>query len=146
MMFLLLNSFMCGAGTANPSRAPDFTPLVFSVVRVARSFIFYIRSPFILLWGNLIQVDASYQVSVHMTKQFQRRRFFRNRPIRNKNCMWWPCLLTDRDEMSNHPQPNELKLGRKHLWKDLSKECTFCYHPLPNMATTGNSCFWLANF
>ena len=48
-----------------------------------------------------IHVDASYQVSVHMAKQFQRRRFFRNRPIRNKNCMWWPCLLTDRDEMSN---------------------------------------------
>ena len=48
-----------------------------------------------------IYVDASYQVSVHMAKQFQRRRFFRNRPIRNKNYMWWPCLLTDRDEMSN---------------------------------------------
>ena len=48
-----------------------------------------------------IHVDASYQVSVHMAKQFQRRRFFRNQPIRNKNCMWWPCLLTDRDEMSN---------------------------------------------
>jgi hypothetical protein len=47
-----------------------------------------------------IHVDASYQVSVHMARQFQRRRFFRNRPIRNKNCMWWPCLLTDRDEMS----------------------------------------------
>ena len=43
-----------------------------------------------------IHVDASYQVSVHMAKQFQRRRFFRNRPIRNKNCMWWPYLLTDR--------------------------------------------------
>jgi hypothetical protein len=27
---------------------------------------------------------------------FQRRRFFRNQPIRNKNCLWWPCLLTDR--------------------------------------------------
>jgi hypothetical protein len=27
--------------------------------------------------------------------------FFRNEPIRNKNCLWWPCLLTDRDEMSN---------------------------------------------
>jgi hypothetical protein len=40
-------------------------------------------------------------LSVHMAKQFQRRRFFRNRPIRNKNCMWWPCLLTDQDEMSN---------------------------------------------
>ena len=48
-----------------------------------------------------IHADASYQVSVHMAKQFQRRRFFRNRPIRNKNCMWWPCLLIDRDEMSN---------------------------------------------
>ena len=47
-----------------------------------------------------IHVDASYQVSVPMAKQFQRRRFFRNRPIRNKNCMWWPCLLADRDEMS----------------------------------------------
>jgi hypothetical protein len=30
-----------------------------------------------------------------------RRRFFRYRPIRNKNCLWWPWLLTDRDEMSN---------------------------------------------
>jgi hypothetical protein len=46
-------------------------------------------------------IDASYEVSVHLDKRFQRRRFFRNRPIRNKNCLWWPCLLTDRDEMSN---------------------------------------------
>jgi hypothetical protein len=27
--------------------------------------------------------------------------FFRNQPIRNKNCLWQPCLLTDRDKMSN---------------------------------------------
>ena len=27
--------------------------------------------------------------------------FFRNQPIRNKNCLWQPCLLMDRDEMSN---------------------------------------------
>ena len=47
---------------------------------------------------------------------------------------------------SENPQPNELKLGRKHLWKVLSKECTFCYDPLPNIAATGNSCFWLADF
>ena len=47
-------------------------------------------------------IDASYQVSVHLAKWFQRRRIFRNHPIRNKNCLWWPYLLTDRDEMSNH--------------------------------------------
>jgi hypothetical protein len=44
-------------------------------------------------------IDASYQVSVHLAKRFQRRRFFRNQPIRNKNCLWRPCLLTNRDEM-----------------------------------------------
>jgi hypothetical protein len=44
-------------------------------------------------------IDASYQVLVHMAKRFQRRRFFRNQPIRNKNCLWWPCLLTEWDEM-----------------------------------------------
>ena len=44
-------------------------------------------------------IDASYQVSVHLYKRFQRRRFFRNQPIRNKNCLCWPCLLMDRDEM-----------------------------------------------
>ena len=28
-------------------------------------------------------------------------KIFRNRLIRNRNCLWWPCLLMDRDEMSN---------------------------------------------
>ena len=46
-------------------------------------------------------IYASFQVSVHLAKRFQRRRFFRNRPIRNKNCLWRPCLLTDRDKMCN---------------------------------------------
>jgi hypothetical protein len=98
-------------------------------------------------------IDASYQVSVHLAKRFQRRIFkkksanqkqelpvvamfvngsgqnvqslertahrcflpsfgsfgqtvseeknLKNQPIRNKSRLWWPCLLTDRDEMSN---------------------------------------------
>jgi hypothetical protein len=45
-------------------------------------------------------IDASYQVLIHLAKRFQRRRFFRHRLIRNKNCRWQPCLLTDRDKMS----------------------------------------------
>ena len=46
-------------------------------------------------------IDASYQVSFHLATRFQRKSFFRNRPIRNKNCLWRPCLLTDQNDMSN---------------------------------------------
>ena len=46
-------------------------------------------------------IDASYSVTVHLARQFQRRSFFKNQPISDKNCLWRPCLLTDRDEMSN---------------------------------------------
>ena len=45
--------------------------------------------------------DASYQILIHLAKRLQWRRFFRNQLIRNKNCLWWPCLLTDWDKMSN---------------------------------------------
>ena len=36
-----------------------------------------------------------------LTVYFNGEFFFRNEPIRNKNCLWQPCLLTDRDEISN---------------------------------------------
>ena len=45
--------------------------------------------------------DAPYQILIHLAKRFQKRRFFRNQQIRNKNCLWRTCLLMDRDEMSN---------------------------------------------
>jgi hypothetical protein len=108
-----------------------------------------------------------------LTVYYNGNTLFRNEQIRNKNCLWQPCLLTDRDEMGNlyrgpsidasyqvsvhlakwfrtfrilifsseTSHPNVLKLGRKHLWKVLYKECSFHTDPLTNMATTGNSCF-----
>jgi hypothetical protein len=39
-------------------------------------------------------------------KTVSEKKNFKNRPIRNKNCMWQPCLLTDRGEISNpHRKP-----------------------------------------
>jgi hypothetical protein len=46
-------------------------------------------------------IDASYQVSYHLAKWFQMKSCFRNRTIRNKNCLRRPCLLTDQNGMSN---------------------------------------------
>jgi hypothetical protein len=55
-------------------------------------------------------IVAFYQVSVHLVKWFQRRFL------------------------------NDLKFGRKHLWKVLYKECLFCTDSLTNMAAIGSSC------
>ena len=93
-----------------------------------------------------IHVDASHQVSVHIAMQFQRRRFFRNRPIRNKNCMWWPCLLTDRDEMSNLHREHSIDasyqvsvhLAKRFQRRRFLKKSANQKQELPVVATFGN--------
>ena len=45
-------------------------------------------------------IDASNLVSVHLAVVSEEK-IFRNRPIRYKNCLWWPYLFMDQDEMNN---------------------------------------------
>jgi hypothetical protein len=43
-------------------------------------------------------IDASYQDSVHLGFSGED---FSNQPIRNNNLLWRPCLLMDRDKITN---------------------------------------------
>jgi hypothetical protein len=72
-------------------------------------------------------IDASDQVSAHLTKWFQKW-LFRNRPMRNNNYMWRLCLLTDRDEMNT--------LHRRSSWNVLDKHCSVHTDQLINMTAT----------
>ena len=44
-------------------------------------------------------IDASCQILLYFSKLFQMRILFRNLPTRHNNCLWWLCLVTDRDRM-----------------------------------------------
>jgi hypothetical protein len=53
---------------------------------------------------------------------------FQNQPIRNKNRLWWPCLLMDRDGMSNLYKGSSIDASYQvsvHLAKRLQKRRIF---------------------
>jgi hypothetical protein len=69
------------------------------------------KSPMTVMFGNELERNEQY-----LQKTFHRcflpsfgsfgpavseEKICLNQPIRNKNCLWRPCLLMDRDEMSN---------------------------------------------
>jgi hypothetical protein len=88
-------------------------------------------------------IHASYQVTVHLAKQFQRRRFFRNQPIRNKNCLWRPCWLMDRDKISSLYRGPSIHASYQvtvHLAKQFQRRRFFRNQPIRNKNCLWRSC------
>ena len=88
-------------------------------------------------------IDASCQVSVHLAKRFQRKRFFRNQPIRSKNCLWWPCLYTDQNEMTTFyrgPSINASYQVSVHLAKRFQRRRFLRNRPIRNKNCLWRSC------
>ena len=57
--------------------------------------------------------------------------FFRNLPTRNKNCLWWPCFLTDRNNMTTLYRRPSIHVGASyhvlvHLVKRFQKRRFKC--------------------
>jgi hypothetical protein len=87
-------------------------------------------------------IDASYQVSVHLAKRFQRRRFLEisqsisSRSIDKHGHHRQFLFLIGRFLKifySETAMPNGPKCGRKRLWKVLYGNRSFCFDPLTNM-------------
>ena len=92
-------------------------------------------------------IDASYQVSVHLGKWFQRRRFNRNWPIRNRNCLWWPCYLTNRAEINNLNRGPSIYASYQvsvHLTKRFQRKRFYRNWPIRNRNCLWRPCY-LAN-
>jgi hypothetical protein len=61
--------------------------------------------------------DASFQVLIHLARRFQRRRFFRNQRIRNKNGLWrpWPNGFRGEDLKKIGQSETRIACGG-HVW------------------------------
>jgi hypothetical protein len=66
---------------------------------------------------------------LYFAKWFQRKRIFRNRQTRNKNCLWWPCMFMDQNDAS-------YKVSI-HLAKQFQRIIFF-----RNQPTRNKNCLW----
>jgi hypothetical protein len=83
-------------------------------------------------------IDASYHGEV-----VSEEKIFRNRPIRNKNCLWRPCLPMHRDEMSNLYRGSSIDASYQvsvHLVKWFQRRFLEIDQPETKMACGGQVC------
>jgi hypothetical protein len=76
------------------------------------------------IWSNSFRGEEYFKSA----KTVSEEKNFLNQPIRNKNCLWWPCLLMDRDGMSNLYRGPSIDASYQvsvHLAKRLQKRRIF---------------------
>ena len=77
------------------------------------------------------------------------QKIYINRPIRNKNCLWRPCLLTNRDKMSNLYRGSSIDVSYQvsvHLAKQFQRRRLKCEKLTDRRRTTSDGksshCLW----
>jgi hypothetical protein len=69
-------------------------------------------------------------------------KIFRNRPIRNKNCLWRPCLFMDQDEIINHYRKHSIDASGQvsvHLAQRFQRRRFFRNQPIRVITKLPNS-------
>jgi hypothetical protein len=88
-------------------------------------------------------IDVFCQDLIQLAKRFQRRRLKKNSPIKIKICLWWLCLLTDQDRMSNLNRGTYMDASYQdsvHLAKRLQRRRCFRNRPIRNRNCLWRSC------